>query len=430
MMMQRQMMGQFNNPGMNNPGMNNQGMPNMNPMSNMNMMNNPQGSQVTPSTNTNSETNSAINNLQNQTPSNTGQNPMGMNMSMNLPYYQQGNPQNMGQTNMGQPNMGQPNLSQPNMGQPNMGQPNMIPPMSSMPNMPQMMQRYPFPMNLGMNRMMFPNQFNNPMMYPQTQQTNNQESSNVKDLIQNALSMMKSQNSANNNTHEEVDEQDLSSIREDTPNVFEKEYSLEDENLKNIWGGFLTKNKKDRVCVDAYQIRNECTEFLNNEYNLNVSHRTQFEDIVKRPIIGIIAFSPQNATQCEIFQDYINYFNEKNRAGLINLKNQMILYLIPPSDFSRKFYQNPKKHLLGIFVNSTVEPKSYVDMNNLSLPPPVISLTEKRLILKQLKKSNTSSISQPSQNVINSSPNDKLGELSKILGTMEQDKIGIKFKFN
>jgi hypothetical protein len=334
----------------------------------------------------------------------------------------------MGQPSMGQSNINQPNMGLPNMGQTGMTQPNMIPAMSSMPNMSQMMQRYPFPMNMQMNRMMFPNQFNNPMMFPQNQQNTNQDSSNVKDLIQNALSMMKSQNSANNNTHDEVDDQDLSSIREDTPNVFEKEYSLEDENLKNIWGGFLTKNKKDRVCVDAYQIRNECTEFLNNEYNLNVSHRTQFEDIVKRPIIGIIAFSPQNATQCEIFQDYINYFNEKNRAGLINLKNQMILYLIPPSDFSRKFYQNPKKHLLGIFVNSTVEPKSYVDMNNLSLPPPVISLTEKRLILKNLKKtnSNISNINASSQNVINSGSNDKLSELSKIMGTMEQDKIGKK----
>lgn len=445
MMMQRQMMGQFSNQGMSNQGMTNPTMQNMNQMSSVNMGSNPQGSQgsqghqglqvpqgiqMTTSSTSNTEPNSAIINLQNQTPSNIGQNPVGMNMGMNMPYYQHGNPQNINSTNMSQPNVSQPSIGQPNIGLPSMGQPSMsqssmIPPMSSMPNIPQMMQRYPFPMNMQMNRMVFPNQFNNPMMFPQIQQSNNQDSSNVKDLIQNALTMMKSQNSANN-THEEVDDQDLSSIREDTPNVFEKEYSLEDENLKNIWGGFLTKNKKDRVCVDAYQIRNECTEFLNNEYNLNVSHRTQFEDIVKRPIIGIIAFSPQNATQCEIFQDYINYFNEKNRAGLINLKNQMILYLIPPSDFSRKFYQNPKKHLLGIFVNSTVEPKSYVDMNNLSLPPPVISLTQKRLILKNLKKtnSNTSNINASVQNVINSDPSDKLSELSKIMGTMEQDKIG------
>ncbi len=416
-MMQRQMMGQFNNQGGMNPmnpmnpmipgntgNTGNPGMPNMNmmnPQGSMhgNQQTNPQLNQINPNNvnqNASAESTSIpSNNLQ------SGSNPQ---MNMNMPYYAN-------------------NTAQSSVNQ------NMIPAMNSMnsmPGMPSMMQRYPFPMNTQLNRMMFPNQGFNPMMFPQTQtQQVPQENSSVKDLIQNALSIIKSQNSANT-SNEEIDDQDLSSIREDTPNVFEKEYSLEEENLKNIWGGFLTKNKKDRVCVDAYQIRNECTEFLNNEYNLNVSHRTQFEDIVKRPIIGIIAFSPQNATQCEIFQDYINYFNEKNRVGLINLKNQMILYLVPPSDFSRKFYQNPKKHLLGIFVNSTVEPKSYVDMNNLSLPPPVISLTEKRLLLKQLKKTNTSAptVNVSSQNVINSSPNDKLNELSKILGTMEQDKIG------
>jgi hypothetical protein len=264
-------------------------------------------------------------------------------------------------------------------------------------------------MRMGFNPrpIIYPNQFNSALPVQEN------KSQNVNDLIQNALSLIKSQTTSN----EEQEENDISSIR-DTPNAFEKDYSLEEENLKNIWGGFLTKNKKDRVCVDAYQIRNECTDYLNSEYNLNVSHRTQFEDIVKRPIIGIIAFSPQNATQCEIFQDYINYFNEKNRVGLINLKNEMILYLVPPSDFSRKFYQNPRKHLLGIFVNSNVEPKSYVDMSNLSLPPPVISLTEKRMLLKKNNQSNASSVSQP--NIAG----DKLNELSKILGSLEQDKFG------
>jgi hypothetical protein len=72
------------------------------------------------------------------------------------------------------------------------------------------------------------------------------------------------------------------------------------------------------------------------------------------------------------------------------MRSNAILYIVPSGEFSRKFYQNPKKHLLGIFVNSTVEPKSYVDMNNLSLPPPVISLTEKRLHLKKNKEKNES----------------------------------------
>lgn len=363
---------------------------------------------------------------------NTGSNPMGNNSmmgstnpsSLNTSVSETHSNQNQSFSNTGT----NPNFSQQNYPYTNQGS------MDNMGTIPPMMQRYPFNMNQMNRPMMFPNNPMYSMMYNNSQQAQQQnqpdQNQNVKDLIENALNIIK-----NNQTNQPIsnqDEEDISSIAEDSSNVFEKEYSLEEENLKNIWGGFLTKNKKDRVCVDAYQIRNECSDYLNNEYNLNVSHRTPFEDIVKRPIIGIIAFSPQNATQCETFQEYINYFNDKNRVGLINLKNQMILYLIPPSDFSRKFYQNPKKHLLGIFVDSKVEPKPYVDMNNLSLPPPVISLTEKRLILKQNKKTSTTANQSLNANLGVTSPvnAEKSGtnELSKLLG-IEQDKLG-KIYFN
>jgi hypothetical protein len=60
-----------------------------------------------------------------------------------------------------------------------------------------------------------------------------------------------------------------------------------------------------------------------------------------------------------MFNDYIKYFSEKQRSGVVNLKTTT-LYIIPPCDLSRKFYQNPKKHLLGVFVNNDAEPKIYV----------------------------------------------------------------------
>jgi hypothetical protein len=196
------------------------------------------------------------------------------------------------------------------------------------------------------------------------------------DIIKDIIPAPTSNNESEISSEKSYNEDDL----------FEKDYSLEEENLKNIWSGFLTKNKKDRISVDIYLIRGNISDHFNSEYNLNVSHRTQYEEIVKRQILGIVAFSPQNITQCEGFNDYINYFNEKQRVGVINIKSKFILYLVPPCDFSRKFYQNPKKHLLGILVDSNIEPKMYVDMNNLSLPPPVISSTEKKLLMK--KKNN------------------------------------------
>ena len=95
---------------------------------------------------------------------------------------------------------------------------------------------------------------------------------------------------------------------------------------------------------------------------MNVSHRTQLDEVFKKPYIGIIAFCPQNETQCEQFDDHLKYFNEKQRAGVVNLKN-MTLYIIPPCEISRKFYKNPKKHLLGIFVNPNAESKAIVGMH-------------------------------------------------------------------
>lgn len=142
-------------------------------------------------------------------------------------------------------------------------------------------------------------------------------------------------------------------------NKFEKDYSLEEENLKHLWSGFITRNKINKVGVDAHQIRNDCSEFLATDYNLNVSHRTQFEDIFKKPIVGIIAFCPQNETQCEPFDEYLKYFTEKDRAGVVSLKNHT-MYILPPCEISRKFYQNPKKHLLGIFVNTNADSKPIV----------------------------------------------------------------------
>ena len=209
-------------------------------------------------------------------------------------------------------------------------------------------------------------------------------------LIQDAISNLKSKGNSENQA-EKIQggtnnvESDISYGGASLKNEFESVYSLEDENLKQLWSGFLTKNKKDKVCVDAYQIRHECSHFFTSEFNLNVSHRTQFEEIMKRPIIGVIAFSPQNETQCENFQDYINYFKEKDRAGVVNFKSQATMYIVPPGDFSRKFYQNPKKHLLGIFVDSSIDVEKYVDMNQLKLPPPVISSAEKKLLLKEQK---------------------------------------------
>lgn len=291
---------------------------------------------------------------------------------------------------------------------------------------PAMMNQFSYPYIRP--QMMFPYQIPKPQVNPPAQLTSTTTTTltEVKDMLQEALKSIKTENSNNSKSDKESD---ISSIKGEAELDFEKEYSLEEENLKNIWSGYLTKNKRDRIIVDAYQIRGNISEHF-TESQLNVSHRTQYDEIMKRPILGIIAISPENVTQCDLFQDYINYFNEKQRVGVINTESKSTLYLVPPCEFSRKFYQNPKKHLLGILVDSTKEPKSYVDMNNLSLPPSVISTTEKKLLAKQQKKNTQSSNQQNNpQGTVNNLNLSELGfdqTLLNQLKELDSNKMTIK----
>lgn len=49
---------------------------------------------------------------------------------------------------------------------------------------------------------------------------------------------------------------------------------------------FITRNKQHRVGVDAYNVLEENNDQYLCEYNLNVSHRTTFDDVEKHKIQG------------------------------------------------------------------------------------------------------------------------------------------------
>jgi hypothetical protein len=161
---------------------------------------------------------------------------------------------------------------------------------------------------------------------------------------------------------------------------YDLEYNLEEEKLKEIWSGDIIK-MKEKVSVILYQIRNHVAPFLDNINVLNISNRTTVDDVCKRISVGIVVISPMNETQSDGFNELIKYFNEKARVGVVNLQNERVMYILPPSEFSRKYYQNPKKHLLGIFVDTKDKPIHNLELANrgINLPPPVISTAEKRL---------------------------------------------------
>ena len=240
-----------------------------------------------------------------------------------------------------------------------------------------------------------------------TKVKNTNESNNsydVKDLLNKIISD-KSKKKQNSNSDSDISSINSSKSIEETD--FEKEFSLEEENLKYIWNGYLTKNNKEKVNIDIYKIRGKIDDNYFTGYHFNICNRIHYEEVLKKYLLGIVAISPNNIAQKEIFEKYINYFRERQRCGVINISENYILYIASPGEFSKKFYINPKKHLLGLLVDSKVEPKLYV--NNLALPPPVISTTEKRRLMslkrknenkKEIKKNNHSDKENGNEEVI------------------------------
>ena len=62
----------------------------------------------------------------------------------------------------------------------------------------------------------------------------------------------------------------------------------------------------------------------------------------------VVAFVPQNNTQEEQFREYINYFERKHRVGLAFL-DKGIMFLLPPSEISRKYFSSERPHMVGVF---------------------------------------------------------------------------------
>lgn len=207
---------------------------------------------------------------------------------------------------------------------------------------------------------------------------------------------------------------------ENTPkrSNFDTDYSLEEENLKSLWSGCITRMTKNKVLVDIHQIRNDCEEYLKVN-NLNILHRISYEDIFRRPILGVVSISPSNETQIEAFDEYLQYFNDKQKAGVITLKNNVTMYVLPNNQYTRKVYINPKKFMIGIIQNSN----SDMSDTQIILPPPLISTREKKNMKKNEKKDDDSKIKTPKLEVNFSDDIDLPDEVKKFVSKLKDKNL-------
>jgi len=145
------------------------------------------------------------------------------------------------------------------------------------------------------------------------------------------------------------------------PEESKKEIVIADE-LEHVWSGFITRNKQNRVGVDAYAVSGDVSEFF-TDYNLNISHRTSLEELTKigPAVLGMVAFTSQNETQNSNFASYVDYFNKKERAGIIYIKPHILIYLVSPCSYTEKYINAKDSHMLGILVNTNKLPKSTME---------------------------------------------------------------------
>ncbi|OMJ83277.1 hypothetical protein SteCoe_15868 [Stentor coeruleus] len=128
-----------------------------------------------------------------------------------------------------------------------------------------------------------------------------------------------------------------------------------------VWSGFMTRSKNYRVGIDATLVQGNDDCFPSTLYHVNISHRVQLSEITKFYILALVIIESSNETQQEIFDGYLKYFSEKQRAGYIAMKTS-VLYVCPPIDEAKKLYPALKdSQLLGVFVDTQRKPEKQKD---------------------------------------------------------------------
>ncbi|KAF8819125.1 SPOC domain-containing protein, partial [Cardiosporidium cionae] len=120
-----------------------------------------------------------------------------------------------------------------------------------------------------------------------------------------------------------------------------------------VWRGILARNDKKRVNVNAIALIGNVSHFLNNATILNVNYRLKWDEVASRPMSAVCYFEVVHEEQKAAFLNYLEYFITKDRAGAVTIREDVLLYLIPPKvDLFRQLGLPeglPENILIGLF---------------------------------------------------------------------------------
>lgn len=128
-----------------------------------------------------------------------------------------------------------------------------------------------------------------------------------------------------------------------------KKWPVVEEILELFWAGFITKSKKTQVGVDAY-LQSGKPDFLEQgTFNLNISHKTNFEEVLSKTPLAVIIFIPSNQTMKNRFMEYYNYLSQKKISGIVNHLKDRLMYIVPSCpDMLKVAPDSSPNQLIGI----------------------------------------------------------------------------------
>ncbi|CAD8168944.1 unnamed protein product [Paramecium pentaurelia] len=119
------------------------------------------------------------------------------------------------------------------------------------------------------------------------------------------------------------------------------------QDLNDFWSGFMYRSKSHRVGVDAFCVESDPPIQMSPQ--IQVNYKGNYSDAKKCANESFkFILCPSDQTQNSAFQEYIDYFLEKNKIGVAQLGNG-ILYLLPPCEITNSIKTISGLELLAIF---------------------------------------------------------------------------------
>eukprot|EP00914_Ancora_sagittata_P021609 GHVO01042861.1.p3 GENE.GHVO01042861.1~~GHVO01042861.1.p3 ORF type:complete len:362 (+),score=70.17 GHVO01042861.1:1632-2717(+) len=103
--------------------------------------------------------------------------------------------------------------------------------------------------------------------------------------------------------------------------------------LPIIWRGAMYRNGKKEIPVVLQQVSGNLTGALPDQNDgLNISFRTVYDGVINRGAVrGVCVIRLDNSQYSSQFNEYVEYFNSKQRAGVVSLTNGGHIYVMPPT---------------------------------------------------------------------------------------------------